>query len=95
MVLHLLVRLERINIGETSILDFGSSNQYFQTWSLPGHLSVLLRDSTHFRTSNISGSLQIGAPSIAFPRRSAAFWAWLVGILIMCDGILRWRSRGS
>ena len=27
LVLHLLVRLERINIGETSILDFGSSNQ--------------------------------------------------------------------
>ncbi|MEC7292687.1 MAG: hypothetical protein VXV73_04225, partial [Actinomycetota bacterium] len=34
LVLHLLVRLERISIGETSILDFGSSNQYFQTWSL-------------------------------------------------------------
>ncbi|MCH2617202.1 MAG: cbb3-type cytochrome c oxidase subunit I, partial [Acidimicrobiales bacterium] len=84
MVLHLLVRLERINIGETSILDFGSSNQYFQTWSLSRTsllffcvIPLILGLATYLVP------LQIGAPSIAFPRAAAAaFWAWLVGILI-------------
>ena len=84
LVLHLLVRLERINIGETSILDFGSSNQYFQTWSLSRTsllffcvIPLILGLATYLVP------LQIGAPSIAFPRAAAAaFWAWLVGILI-------------
>ena len=84
LVLHFLLRLERINIDGTTILDFGSSNQYFQTWSLSRTsllffcvVPLILGLATYLIP------LQIGAPSIAFPRAAAAaFWAWLVGILI-------------
>ena len=84
LVLHFLVRLERVNIGGTTILDFGSNNQYFQTWSLSRTsllffcvIPLILGLATYLVP------LQIGAPSIAFPRAAAAaFWAWLVGILI-------------
>ncbi len=84
LILHFLVRLERINIGGTSILDFGSNNQYFQTWSLSRTsllffcvIPLILGLATYLVP------LQIGAPSVAFPRAAAAaFWAWLVGILI-------------
>ena len=82
LVLHFLVRIERINIGGTSILDFGSSNQYFQTWSLSRTsllffcvVPLILGLATYIVP------LQVGAPSIAFPRAAAgAFWAWLIGI---------------
>jgi cytochrome c oxidase subunit 1 len=84
LILHFLVRLERINIAGTSILDFGSNNQYFQTWSLSRTsllffcvIPLILGLATYLVP------LQIGAPSVAFPRAAAAaFWAWLVGILI-------------
>ena len=84
LVLHFLVRLERVNIAGTTILDFGSNNQYFQTWSLSRTsllffcvIPLILGLATYLVP------LQIGAPSIAFPRAAAAaFWAWLVGILI-------------
>ncbi len=84
VILHFLLRLERINIGGTSVLDFGSANQYFQTWSLSRTsllffcvVPLILGLATYLVP------LQIGAPSIAFPRAAAAsFWAWLIGISI-------------
>ena len=84
LILHFLLRLERISIGDTTVLDFGSSNQYFQTWSLSRTsllffcvVPLILGLATYLIP------LQIGAPSIAFPRASAAaFWAWLIGISI-------------
>ena len=84
LILNILVRFERINIGSIGVLDFGSSNQFFQTWSLSRTsllffcvLPLLIGLATYLIP------LQIGAPALSFPRAAAlAFWAWLIGILI-------------
>ncbi|MFV2039639.1 MAG: hypothetical protein ACC660_05305, partial [Acidimicrobiales bacterium] len=73
LVLNLLVALERIEIGGVGILTFGSDNQFFQTWSLSrtsllffSVIPILLGLATYVVP------LQMGAPSIAFPRAAAA-----------------------
>jgi len=84
LILNILVRFERASIGSVGILDFGSSNQFFQTWSLSRTsllffcvLPLLIGLATYLVP------LQVGAPSLSFPRAAAlAFWAWLIGILI-------------
>ena len=38
LILNILVRFERINIGSVGVLDFGSSNQFF-----PAHYRRLLK----------------------------------------------------
>ena len=82
LVLNLLVALERIDIGGLDILTFGSNNQYFQTWSL-GRTSLLFFCVMPLLLglATYVVPLQVGAPSIAFPRAAAAaFWTWLVGM---------------
>tara|TARA_Y100001970_G_scaffold242576_1_gene307116 strand:+ start:4637 stop:6403 length:1767 start_codon:yes stop_codon:yes gene_type:complete len=84
LILNILVRFERASIGSVSILDFGSFNQFFQTWSLSRTsllffcvIPLLIGLATYLVP------LQVGAPSLSFPRAAAlAFWAWLIGILI-------------
>ena len=84
LILNILVRFERINIGSVGVLDFGSSNQFFQTWSLSRTtllffcvLPLLIGLASYIVP------LQIGAPSLSFPRAAAlAFWAWVIGIMI-------------
>ncbi len=84
LILNILIRFERASIGSVSILDFGSSNQFFQTWSLSRTsliffcvIPLLIGLATYLVP------LQVGAPSLSFPRAAAlAFWAWLIGILI-------------
>ena len=84
LILNILVRFERASIRSVSILDFGSSNQFFQTWSLSRTsliffcvIPLLIGLATYLVP------LQVGAPSLSFPRAAAlAFWAWLIGILI-------------
>ncbi len=84
LILNILVRFERVNIGSVGVLDFGSSNQFFQTWSLSRTallffcvMPLLVGLATYLVP------LQVGAPSLSFPRAAAlAFWAWLIGILI-------------
>ncbi|MCH1512025.1 MAG: cbb3-type cytochrome c oxidase subunit I [Acidimicrobiales bacterium] len=83
-VLNILVRFERLDISSIGVFDFGSSNQFFQTWSLSRTsllffcvLPLLVGLATYLVP------LQLGAPSLSFPRAaSLAFWAWLIGILI-------------
>jgi len=84
LILNILVRFERINIGSVGVLDFGSSNQFFQTWSLSRTtllffcvLPLLIGLASYIVP------LQVGAPSLSFPRAAAlAFWAWVIGIMI-------------
>ncbi len=84
LILNIFVRFERINIGSVGILDFGSSNQFFQTWSLSRTtllffcvLPLLIGLASYIVP------LQVGAPSLSFPRAAAlAFWAWAIGIMI-------------
>ena len=84
LILNILVRFERINIGSVGVLDFGSSNQFFQTWSLSRTtllffcvLPLLIGLASYIVP------LQVGAPSLSFPRAAAlAFWAWAIGIMI-------------
>jgi cytochrome c oxidase subunit I len=84
VVMAAFVRLERADISGVDVLTFGSSNQYFQVWSLSRTallffcvVPLLLGLATYLVP------LQVGAPSIAFPRAAAAaFWTWLVAISI-------------
>ena len=84
LIINILVRFERINIGSVGVLDFGSSNQFFQTWSLSRTtllffcvLPLLIGLASYIVP------LQVGAPSLSFPRAAAlAFWAWVIGIMI-------------
>ena len=84
LILNILVRFERINIGSVGVLDFGSSNQFFQAWSLSRTsllffcvLPLLIGLATYLVP------LQVGAPALSFPRAAAlAFWTWLIGIFI-------------
>lgn len=82
LVLNLLVALERLDIGGVDILTFGSDNQFFQAWSL-SRTSLLLFCVVPLLLglATYIVPLQVGAPSIAFPRAAAAaFWTWLVGM---------------
>ncbi len=102
LVLGALVRLERADTTGLDILTFGSNNQYFQVWSLSrtamlffGVLPLLIGLATYIVP------LQVGAPSIAFPRAAAAaFWTWLVAISIhvvtvFVDGGLGYPTLGQ
>lgn len=82
LVLSLLVALERVNISGLDILSFGSDNQYFQTWSLSRTSLLFFCVIPLFvGLATYVVPLQVGAPSIAFPRAAAAaFWTWLVGM---------------
>lgn len=84
LVLGAMIRLERADLSGLDIFTFGSGNQYFQVWSLARTgllffcvLPLLIGLATYVVP------LQVGAPSIAFPRAAAAaFWTWLVAIFI-------------
>jgi heme/copper-type cytochrome/quinol oxidase subunit 1 len=81
--LNLLVSLERTGINTISVLDWSTAEQtLFQAWSLSRTsllffcvIPLLLGLATYLVP------LQVGAPSIAFPRAAAAaFWTWLIGM---------------
>ena len=84
LVLNLLVSLERTGIRSISVLDWGGDTAvtFFQAWSLSRTsllffcvLPLIIGLATYVVP------LQVGAPSIAFPRAAAAaFWTWLIGI---------------
>ena len=84
LVLTLLVQLERLDTDSLDILTFGSADQFFQTWSLAQTsllffcvLPLMIGLATYVVP------LQVGAPSIAFPRAAAAaFWGWLIAIVM-------------
>ncbi|MGI9623897.1 MAG: cbb3-type cytochrome c oxidase subunit I [Acidimicrobiales bacterium] len=83
-VLNFMVSLERTQIDSVSVLDWGGDiNQtFFQAWSLSRTsllffcvVPLILGLATYIVP------LQVGAPSIAFPRAAAAaFWAWVIGM---------------
>ena len=82
-VLTMLVALERSDISGIEVFTWGAESQtFFQAWSL-GRTSLLffcvmpllIGLATHIVP------LQVGAPSIAFPRAAAAaFWTWLLAM---------------
>lgn len=83
LVLNLLVSLERTGLSAIDVFDWGIAEQtYFQVWSLSRTallffcvIPLLIGLATYVVP------LQVGAPSIAFPRAAAAaFWAWLIGM---------------
>ncbi len=92
LVLNLLVSLERTGIQSISVLDWGDQEvqTFFQVWSLSRTsllffcaLPLLIGLATYVVP------LQVGAPSIAFPRAAAAaFWAWLIGMGIHVATVL-------
>ena len=81
-VLGILTNLERLSLGGAEI--FGTNATYFQGWVLYRTGAIFLVALPLFigiATSIVP--LQVGSPSIAFPRLAAAsFWAWLVGAIV-------------
>lgn len=78
-VLALLAALERVSLGGIDL--FADVSSYFQAWTLVRTSAVLLVVLPMFiGIATVVVPLQVGSPSIAFPRFAAAsFWAWLVG----------------
>ena len=78
-ILGAVVAMERVSLDGFSI--FGGAAGYQQAWALvrtSGIVLVALPLLIGIATAMVP--LQIGSPSIAFPRLAAAsFWAWLVG----------------
>lgn len=84
LVLNLLVSLERTGIRSISVLDWGGDSvvTVFQAWSL-SRTSLLFFCALPLiiGLATYVVPLQVGAPSIAFPRAAAAaFWTWLIGM---------------
>lgn len=85
LVLSALVGLEGIDLSKLDIL---STNTYFQVFTLSfvglvflGVLPAFVGLAFHIVP------LQVGSPSIAFPRAAAAsFWAWLLGAGLLIAG---------
>lgn len=81
-ILGILTNLERLSLGGADV--FGTNATYFQGWVLYRTGAIFLVALPLFigiATSIVP--LQVGSPSIAFPRLAAAsFWAWLVGAIV-------------
>ena len=81
-ILGILTNLERLSLGGADV--FGTNATYFQGWILYRTGAIFLVALPLFigiATSIVP--LQVGSPSIAFPRLAAAsFWAWLVGAIV-------------
>ena len=81
-ILGIVTNLERLSLGSAEI--FGTNATYFQGWVLYRTGAIFLVALPLFigiATSIVP--LQVGSPSIAFPRLAAAsFWAWLVGAIV-------------
>jgi heme/copper-type cytochrome/quinol oxidase subunit 1 len=91
LVLSTLVGLEGIDLSK---LDLLSTNTYFQVFTLSfvglvflGVLPAFIGLAIHIVP------LQVGSPSIAFPRAAAAsFWGWLFGSGLLIAG---WAINGG
>ena len=81
-ILGIVTNLERLSLGSAEI--FGTNATYFQGWVLYRTGAIFLVALPLFigiATSIVP--LQIGSPSIAFPRlAAAAFWSWFIGAII-------------
>lgn len=81
-ILGIVTNLERLSLDSAEI--FGSNATYFQGWVLYRTGAIFLVALPLFigiATSIVP--LQVGSPSIAFPRLAAAsFWTWIVGSII-------------
>ena len=81
-ILGIVTNLERLSPDGADI--FGSNASYFQGWVLYRTGAIFLVALPLFigiATSIVP--LQIGSPSIAFPRlAAAAFWSWFIGAII-------------
>lgn len=82
-VLTMLVALERSDISGIEVFTWGAESQtFFQAWSL-GRTSLLFFCVMPLLIglATYIVPLQVGAPSIAFPRAAAAaFWTWLLAM---------------
>jgi heme/copper-type cytochrome/quinol oxidase subunit 1 len=82
-VLTMLVALERSDISGIEVFTWGAETQtFFQAWSL-GRTSLLFFCVMPLLIglATYIVPLQVGAPSIAFPRAAAAaFWTWLLAM---------------
>jgi cytochrome c oxidase subunit 1 len=92
LVLNLLVSLERTSIRSISVTDWGDEEiqTFFQVWSL-SRTSLLFFCALPLiiGLATYVVPLQVGAPSIAFPRAAAAaFWGWLIGMGIHVATVL-------
>jgi len=81
-ILGVLTNLERLSLGGAEI--FGSNATYFQGWVLYRTGAIFLVALPLFiGIATAIVPLQVGSPSIAFPRlAAAAFWTWFVGAII-------------
>lgn len=82
-VIGVLNNIERITLGETTDL-YGSIATFFQFWVLYRTGVVFLVAVPMFiGIATVIVPLQVGSPSIAFPRlAAAAYWSWLVAAII-------------
>lgn len=82
-VLTMLVALERSDISGIEVFTWGADSQtFFQAWSL-GRTSLLFFCVLPLLIglATYVVPLQVGAPSVAFPRAAAAaFWTWLLAM---------------
>ena len=81
-ILGIVTNLERLSLGSAEI--FGTNATYFQGWVLYRTGAIFLVALPLFiGIATAIVPLQVGSPSIAFPRLAAAsFWAWLVGAIV-------------
>lgn len=81
-ILGIVTNLERLSLGSADI--FGSNASYFQGWVLYRTSAIFLVALPLFiGIATAIVPLQVGSPSIAFPRLAAAsFWTWIVGSII-------------
>lgn len=81
-ILGIVTNLERLSLGSAEI--FGSNATYFQGWVLYRTGAIFLVALPLFiGIATLVVPLQVGSPSIAFPRLAAAsFWTWLVGAIV-------------
>ena len=81
-ILGIVTNLERLSLGSAEI--FGTNATYFQGWILYRTGAIFLVALPLFigiATSIVP--LQVGSPSVAFPRLAAAsFWTWFVGAIV-------------
>ena len=81
-ILGIVTNLERLSLGSAEI--FGTNATYFQGWVLYRTGAIFLVALPLFiGIATAIVPLQVGSPSIAFPRlASASFWAWFVGAIV-------------
>ena len=81
-ILGIVTNLERLSLGSAEI--FGTNATYFQGWVLYRTGAIFLVALPLFiGIATAIVPLQVGSPSIAFPRlASASFWTWFVGAIV-------------